>query len=119
MSDQPAVTSAPRAVSAPDGDIGTLNFIVTQDDAVIRVGAWCNKPGQALTGRVVTKDASGNLLNVSLPLTFTSDPVAHYGALFLGTPSFDPYFPLGGGAQAAFHVDAVSGGTWTISEVAQ
>jgi hypothetical protein len=112
-SPSPSVTPGP-GVTAPDHDITTLTRFPCAGAALIRLGAVCNTAGATLTCRLVFFDALGAFAAVSAAVTFTADAAPLAGPLYLATPNVDAWFPVGGPSICAIHVDAVSGGTWTL-----
>ena len=110
---------APRpGITVPDGDISTLPHYPCEAASLIRLGAVCDTAGATLTCRVVFFDMLGAFAAVSGAVTFTADPTALDGVLYLATPTPDAWFPIGGPSVFAVHVDAVSKGTWTLTPMA-
>ena len=105
-------------VTTPDSDISSLTRYPCEGAALIRLGATCNTAQATLTCRIVFYDTLGVFVAVSSPVTFTADPTPLDGTLYLATPSPDAWFPVGGPSIFAIHVDAVSGGTWTLTPMA-
>jgi hypothetical protein len=116
---QPTQSVAPRpGITAPDGDISTIPRYPCGDASLVRLGAVCTTAGAALTCRIVFLDALGVFVAVSASVTFTADAKPLDGTLYLATPDPDAWFPIGGPSIMAIHVDAVSGGTWTLTPMA-
>ena len=110
---------APRPwITAPDGDIGTLPHYPCGGASLVRLGAVCNTAGATLTCRIVFLDALGAFVAVSGTVTFTADATALDGTSYLATPDPDAWFPIGGPSIFGVHVNAVSGGTWTLTPMA-
>jgi hypothetical protein len=116
---QASTSVAPRpGVTAPDRDITTLTRYPCAGASLIRLGAVCDTAGATLTCRLVFFDVMGVFAGVSASVTFTADAAPLAGPLYLGTPNVDAWFPVGGPSICALHVDAVTGGSWTLMPMA-
>jgi hypothetical protein len=110
---------APRpGLTAPDGDISTIPHYPCEGASLIRLGAVSTTAGSTLTCRIVFLDALGAYVATSGEVTFTADATPLDGTLYLATPNPDAWFPVGGPSIFGIHVDAVSGGTWSLTPMA-
>lgn len=112
-------TISPIVVGQTDTSIAGLLKLPCAGAGVVRLGAVCDTPSQTLTCRVIFWDALGAYAASTAPVQFASDKVALDGGLYLAVPAPDAWFPVGGPSSFSVHVDAVSGGTWTITPMAQ
>jgi hypothetical protein len=116
---QPTQSVAPRpGITAPDGDIGTIPRYPCGGAVLVRLGAVSTTAGAWLTCRIIFLDALGAYVAASGAVTFTADATAMDGSQYLATPDSDAWFPIGGPSIFGIHVDAVSGGTWTLTPMA-
>jgi hypothetical protein len=110
---------APRpGLTAPDGDISTIPHYPCEGAALIRLGAVSTTAGATLSCRIVFLDALGAYVATSGAVTFTADATPLDGTQYLATPEPDAWFPVGGPSIFGIHVDAVSGGGWTLTPMA-
>jgi hypothetical protein len=110
---------APRpGITAPDGDIGTIPRYPCEGASLIRLGAVCDTAGATLSCRVVFLDTLGAYVAVSGAVSFAADASALDAGQYLATPTPDAWFPIGGPSIFGIHVDAVSGGKWTLTPMA-
>ena len=116
---QPTESVAPRpGITAPDGDISTIPHYPCGGASLVRLGAVGTTAGATLTCRIVFLDALGAYVAASGAVTFTADATPLDGTQYLATPDPDAWFPIGGPSIFGIHVDAVSGGTWTLTPMA-
>ena len=105
-------------ITAPDGDIAAIPRYPCEGASLIRIGAVCDTAGATLSCRVVFLDALGAYVAVSGAVSFAADASALDAGEYLATPTPDAWFPIGGPSIFGIHVDAVSGGKWTLTPMA-
>ncbi len=109
-----ATPSFPRAgVAAADADASVLGPVIIAPGRSLRVGAASDTPGSTIKLSVYFLDASLQPTCVQR-VSFTAPGAPDWGKTCLGTPDYDPCWPMGGCKAAIVKVDSVSAGNWSI-----
>lgn len=110
-----ATASFPRSgITAADAaDASQLGFVLVAGAQSLRLGVTCDTGAATIALSVYFLDAAQQPICVQR-LEYTSPAVADWGKSFVGTPQYDPCWPLGGAKAVLVHVDEVSAGTWSI-----
>jgi hypothetical protein len=101
-------------VAAVDADASNIQLLSCQGMSVATVAAVCDTASATLKVRMIYYNNSGIPCGSSLPVTFTSGPVADYGGLYMGVPDSDIWRPVAGATSIGIKVDSVSAGRWSI-----